>query len=531
MRKARVLILALMILCFTMLFNPSLAAETGGVCGENAFWSMDDDGVLTITGTGEISSSPWAEDNVKRVEIEQGITGIDSMTFAYCFSLTNISIPDSVTRIGEMAFYECERLTDINIPDGVTIIESETFAYCSSLKSITIPDGIKEIGYGAFYGCDSLAGINIPDNVADIGENAFAGCKNLTIIRIMDDHPYFMMQDGVLFSRDGARLVLYLRDNPLTEYRIPSGVKTVDDGAFDFAENLVKLIVSEGVEHLGNSYDINNLRELIIPSTLVDDEWWYGVSKGVSQLSISEENPVWKVENGFLINKTNGKLVYYVEQMNPSASLTVPDSVHIIGSFAFNNCWKLNVLYIPDSVTTIEYIAFENCPALQRISVPKTVIEIEEQELQSTTVIFCNAGSRAEQWAQLNHYPIVLLDDGTWKENSGMFLLPKGMKTIGEEAFRNTSADCYYIPYGTTEIGSKAFADLAKQDVRIVIPATVISIADDAFENSDVHLVVTFEWDDWVMDDDGITWQPLLYKWLYEHGFDCELMNSFLGNG
>ena len=36
--------------------TPAHAAEvvTGGICGEDVFWSLDADGTLTISGTGEM---------------------------------------------------------------------------------------------------------------------------------------------------------------------------------------------------------------------------------------------------------------------------------------------------------------------------------------------------------------------------------------------------------------------------------------------------------------------------------------------
>ena len=67
--------------------------------------------------------------------------------------------------------------------------------------------------------------------------------------------------------------------------------------------------------------------------------------------------------------------------------------------------------------------------------------------------------------------------------------LPAGLTVIMKEAFMGTSANEYILPKGVQNIGSKAFARLKETEVRIVIPAGNITIADDAFANSDVRII------------------------------------------
>ncbi|MCH5187521.1 MAG: leucine-rich repeat domain-containing protein, partial [Oscillospiraceae bacterium] len=154
-----------------------------GTCGDNLTWVLDDEGALTISGTGDMTNWYWYSDDsvpwydsypyIKKVIICDGVTSIGYCAFYKCTSLTSITIPDSVTSIGWSAFYNCTSLTSITIPDSVTSIGDRAFSGCTSLASIIIPNSVTSIGESAFYYCASLASITIPNSVTSIGYCAF----------------------------------------------------------------------------------------------------------------------------------------------------------------------------------------------------------------------------------------------------------------------------------------------------------------------------------------------------------------------
>ena len=73
-----------------------------------------------------------------------------------------------------------ESITYNNSKYSVTSIGDEAFAYCRSLTSVTIPNSMTSIGYRAFASCRSLTSITIPNSVTSIGDWAFEGCTSLT---------------------------------------------------------------------------------------------------------------------------------------------------------------------------------------------------------------------------------------------------------------------------------------------------------------------------------------------------------------
>ncbi|MGN1404460.1 MAG: leucine-rich repeat protein [Ruminococcus sp.] len=54
-------------------------------------------------------------------------------------------------------------------------------------------------------------------------------------------------------------------------------------------------------------------------------------------------------------------------------SVTIPDSVSVIGAGAFQNCTSLTEIEIPDSVSLIPEWLFYNCTSLEKITLPETI--------------------------------------------------------------------------------------------------------------------------------------------------------------
>lgn len=125
-----------------------------GTCGENVTWMLDDEGVLTISGTGDMAIDvvPWRDyrEFITAVVIQEGVTSIDDDAFYRCSGLTSIEIPDSVTEIGDYAFDWCSNLKHVTIGSGITAIGEGVFSLCYNLTSIRIPDSVTSIDVNAF---------------------------------------------------------------------------------------------------------------------------------------------------------------------------------------------------------------------------------------------------------------------------------------------------------------------------------------------------------------------------------------------
>ena len=363
--KKRMIGLLLTVYMMAVVFAavPTIAnAATGGACDYNLTWALDDNGTLTISGTGEMadlrySNAPWYSDrdSIKNVVINDGVTSIGPYAFIRCENLESINIPNGVTSIGEFAFFYCKSLKSINLPNSVTSIGNDAFDDCESLTSINIPSGVTSIGYGAFAGCKILASINIPNGLTSIGDVAFQDCKSLTSIDIPDsvteisggafagcgslnisvdcNNEKYCDIDGVLFSKDKTEILAYAKDEIQPDYTIPSSVTSVEYAAFRGCESIKSIYIPSGVTDIGLSafYGCKSLTDINIPADI----------KYLNRCTFMECESL--------------------------TDITLPEGLVYLGEMAFRKCYGLTTINLPTTVTFIDEWCFESCSNLADI--------------------------------------------------------------------------------------------------------------------------------------------------------------------
>lgn len=218
-------------------FNSQIATvETtaSGTCGDDLTWILDEDGTLTISGTGDMEwfddyySAPWYalyHQIIYEVVIEEGVTSIGKNAFYGITNMTSVSIPSSVTYFGPAAFRNCSSLNDISIPDSVTYLYADVFNGCSSLTNITIPSSITCIPNNCFASCKNLTDVVIPGTVTKIDNYAFWSCSKLEPISI----PH-----GVTNIGSAA----FYKCSNLTSITIPESVTQIYKSAFSGCSQL-----------------------------------------------------------------------------------------------------------------------------------------------------------------------------------------------------------------------------------------------------------------------------------------------------
>ena len=93
-------------------------------------------------------------------------------------------------------------------------------------------DTVTAIATRALMGCEFITAIQIPETVEWIGELAFANCPNLLYIAVSKYNPCFKDVDGVLYTAEEDRLLLYPPMHTGNTFYLPATVSEIADMAF-----------------------------------------------------------------------------------------------------------------------------------------------------------------------------------------------------------------------------------------------------------------------------------------------------------
>ena len=253
-----------------------IASGTCGANGDNLTRTLDENGVLTITGTGAMADfatddcAPWYvyRESIHSVVIDPGVTSIGKTAFYRCSTIKSISIPEGVTNIGVDAFYACSGLKKILLPNTTEIIGDRAFSSCTALAEVTIPEGVTSIGSRSFEYCTCLTAISLPSTLTSIGSNVFGFENCLTSLQIAVGNTMYKTLDNVLFSKSGD--VLYCcAGKKAGSYTIPDGVMTIESYAFSGCGSLTAVVIPEGVKRIGDQAFGNcGLTSVTIPTSM-----------------------------------------------------------------------------------------------------------------------------------------------------------------------------------------------------------------------------------------------------------------------
>lgn len=363
-----------------------------------------------MPGTYRLSEIPWDSyrDRVKKIVLEEGITGIGQYLFSHCENLTSLEISESVSHIGEYAFYNCANLQEVILPDTVEIIDAGAFDGCprlpegmplcrgrlsddvwwkldqkrtltvggggpmpdggnwtdfpwfscsASIEEIVVEEGITTIGSHAFESCENVSAVSLPQGITVIGTYGFWGCESLTAIEI---------PESIVRIREYA----FLSCVGLTDVILPDSVTTIEGGAFSncsglpgnvpvakdtYSQHLRWVVTSDGVMTVSGDGQIPDMGGVYTEGE--DGEPYKG---NWNSLWISIEDSITKI--------------------------IIEEGITAIGRSAFGSCGNLVSVVLPESLTKIGDTAFNYCLKLSDIKLPAGLLHIGRGAFMDTSI-------------------------------------------------------------------------------------------------------------------------------------------------
>ena len=376
-----------------MLTIPSLRAQEDNKCGDNVTWSLDDDGVLTISGTGAMSdyspydAAPWKDLSVTSAVIGDGVTTIGAYAFYKCYGLTSVTIPNSVTSLVKFAFAQCEALTSVTIPSSVTSIGLRTFADCTSLaKIVSLAETPPDCGNYAFNNVDmNNCALSVPEKSLEAYKASGQWGTFVNIDGSAKEPATGTCGDNITWTLDSDGLLTIKGTGAMTDYEYSPW-----DGM-----DVKKIVIGDGITTIGEYAFI-----------------------GCTGLT----------------------------------SVEIPNSVTSIGKAAIGNCTGLTSITIPSSVTNIGYSAFNGCTGLEKIvSLAQTPPACEAYVFYNVDINKCVLSvpeasiekyKEADQWKDF--YNGITGIDGVAEESNVGVSASNGVITVTGAA-ANTVVEVYSI--------------------------------------------------------------------------------------
>ena len=257
--------------------------------------------------SGHVRIPGWITLHEGDIDVE----GIGTQAFMTCRNLTSVSLPPGLKTIRNRAFMYCSSLSSITIPSSVETIEYNAFTGCSSLASITLREGLKTIGLQAMSAIP-LTSITLPASLESIDGSALSCNTSLPAINISADNPNYVSIDGVLYTRDGKKLVTYPAGKSGTTYTVQDGVQVIANNAFDRARSLTEINLPSTLKEVQTSAfrECNALQQMVYP-------------RGVTKIFNSA-----------------------MDNCNAMTTVTLPSTLTYLGANVFYRCTSLNKIIV-----------------------------------------------------------------------------------------------------------------------------------------------------------------------------------------
>lgn len=282
--------------------------------------------------------------SLKSIALPEAVKTVEASTFANCSSLNSVTLGSAVTSIGESAF-KGTALTGIALPATITSIGGSAFKNSALAGEFTLPSGLTALGSEALAGT-ALTGVVIPASLTSIGDAALAPIATLAKIEVDGGNTAFKLENGVLLSADGTRLLVTTHEKAgMPESYSNATVTSIDKYGLAYAP--FKTVALPALTKIGD----------------------YGFAQSKLESFTLESN----VTVG--LNVFNGSAL---------KSVVIAEGRNEISQGLFANCQSLTSVKLPNSATNMMKNCFDKCTSLKEMEIPANVNYMEPGSVPST---------------------------------------------------------------------------------------------------------------------------------------------------
>lgn len=370
--------------------TPKPTVVASGSCGENTAWTLNSEGVLSVTGNGPMSDNntnhaPWEayKYQIRQVVIGKDITYIGKFNFFRCSRLETVTFEEGtkLERIGWGAF-GYSSLPAITIPDSVTRIDGYAFYYCSKLTGVAISENSKleSLGEYAFKADTKMTSLYIPDGVTKIGSAIFKDVTGVTLSVAENSYAQaYAEKYGIAYETRKAKLTVVASgtcgENAAWTLDSEGVLNITGDGPMAdnntnqapweaYKYQIKQIVIGKGITYIGkfNFFWCNKLETVTFEegSQLERIGWGAFGYSSLPQIAIPDS-----------VTRLEGYAFYYCSNLS-NVEISESSCLTSLGECVFKADTKLTSLYIPDGMNNIGWGIFENAIANVTLSVAES---------------------------------------------------------------------------------------------------------------------------------------------------------------
>lgn len=413
------------------------------------------------------------------------------------FTTTSITLPEKLVKICGFSFMGFGKIKTIECPETLEVIGGGTFLNCPNLEKVTFNEGLKEIRSFAFQGCriqklelpstlekiggfafaasteeisfsNQFKSVTFPDSLKEVGISAFKNCQNLSEINISYSNQLEDIENTFYIGtkwRENQKSEFIGISNILFEYtgdsesvEIPSKYTKIAGKLFYENQVIKDVYVPDGITFVGgDTFSATScLKNLRLPKDLKE------------------------IPQNFLF-------------LSGIPKINLPDSLEVIGEYAFGYCKNLTTFTLTKNISSIEQYAFFECNNLVEI------INYSNLKLKLGSQTYGSIAEYAKLISETNNYKsnIINQDDYLfYNDNDNYYLLcyigdnynlvlPESINghsyELNNGAFsHNNAIKTIVFPNCITKVRSREF-EFCDNLEKVVLSDSIVEIGDHAF--------------------------------------------------
>lgn len=491
--------------------------------------TQSEDGVATLPqalsyiGYGVFQNTAIREISIPRalIKLSSAVTSNTSSSSVFMDStkLEKVILHDALQMIGEETFMNCTALKTIQystadgtivgeegavtLPNSLSLIGDSAFAY-SAIEKVVVPEGLAKVGCYLFRGCESLKEaqyltsstlygtratnystymfenctalekVVLNSGITFLPEAFFSGCSSLKTIQL------YNAADKATVGNDGEVLLptalaeigldVFRNCSGMTNVILPSSLTEIGGNAFGGAAGLAALELPEGLTSIGDNVFMNtSLESITIPSTVTDigDNAFGG-----SKVLVASGNTNYFSMDGVLLSASGTIVSIPKGYVADGASLTLPQEVGKVGSYALNGVNIAQITLSTDQISSYSFSGFTG-DVVVTLGQSKELPARAFQDYAGTSVILPEGVEEFGDYLFMDAANLKTID------------IPSTVRIFGRQIFRNCSSLVEaVVPEGVEELGDYGYTfNSCSSLVSVTLPSTLKELGNYEFAN------------------------------------------------